>query len=260
MAEDPPIYLVSELPGVYILSNGFDTQKLELLADKRFSFRWTGCGREVSRSLGGWRLEKGVLVLTPETNGEFGPFVDEVRLVPVPWGARFYLVEERGLAGFAASVRDQFVAAHGEENEILFDFVKVDALFRLPRMTGQPRLPRRAQQYLRKGPQMVRVTSIASDGTVTLRSENGRRLEVGAWLVRSELDGYLDLEVLSVSGASAKARPWYSFGSEHGPKIGEQLTTGDRRLRSEAQGRRLYRTLGEAERARERFMELMRGS
>lgn len=219
----PPSLLFSEthLPGDYYFGDGLGVNcSLTLTNDHYFTFRWTGCVGEYDRNQGRWEMQGDMLVLIPErpkpTEGFSGI---NVRFVPVLWGKKVYLVDEYEMPGFCATAGDREKSLLDDIHGL--DYAKLEETPGQPR-TGKPVLPARYEEFYAKGEVIAHVAAAKTDGTVTLKRQGNRPLEVGMRLV---ISGYEGIEV-RVTSAAGDAEPLYYPNAKRKIRVGDTVTTG----------------------------------
>jgi hypothetical protein len=92
---------ISDLVGTYYWGDGLGfNMTLNIEADGRFSFKWTGCLGTYAQSQGTATCENGTVALKPETKSKDLPSV----LLPIRWGERLYLIEQDKLLDFCNAI------------------------------------------------------------------------------------------------------------------------------------------------------------
>jgi hypothetical protein len=229
-----PLFSVEQVVGTYSLARGI---RLTIKADHSFLFTRHNCLQELDRNSGTWGLEGDVLVLQPAKPYEQLAFRGiELRYVPVPWGERVYLVDENGMAGFAAA------AGGADLAQLRFsfaDYVQVSAnTARAKAPHGKPLLPERYLPFHDHGPVNTMVIELRTDGTVVLDKGSKDRLRKGLMLAGKSRSP--DLQVLEVHETSSVARPFYFFKNENPISVGDEFTTGTAQTRPRGTGSRRY--------------------
>ncbi|HZH98377.1 MAG TPA: hypothetical protein VEX38_05350, partial [Fimbriimonadaceae bacterium] len=144
----PPLFKVEQIVGRYSLGRGVG---LTINANNTFAFTWHSCCGEVDRNSGTWNIDGDVLVLQPERPYKQKGFSGTgTRYVPVPWGRRLYLVDENGVAGFAAA------AGGSGRRQLRYSFWDYEQVSQVTGQTkaldGKPVLPERYQPFYDHGP------------------------------------------------------------------------------------------------------------
>lgn len=214
-----------EIHGRYYFGDGLAVNcSLSLDPNHRFTFKWRGCLGEYDSNFGPWKLDGDIVILSPgRPNIREGFRGMSVRLVPVKWGKRHYLIDEHEMPGFcAAAAQGKFPRRddiHGR------DYVKCDG-GKLPAIQGTPLIPKRYQEFYEKGPIEAKVILIDKTGNVVLDKGTAGRLKLGMLLAISEY-GRIELKVVSVTQDQALAQPLYYWNSDRPVKVADRFTTGN---------------------------------
>lgn len=211
----------SEVPGLYGHRLGSTAWALELASDHGFRFHCTLSelgGSEEGQ--GTWALEDDTVVLLPNPSQRLQSLCG-TRLIPVKWGRRHLLIEERRMPAFCVDARGQ-----APPSEVLvsgLDFVKLLAPGEPPG-GGDPALPERFREFHEHGAIRAQVARVNDDGTVILDRGSADRLRPG---MRLALGMTLELDVVAVEEHQATARPFYACSSEHRIDVGDIFTSGE---------------------------------
>lgn len=178
--------------GRYYFGDGLGVNcTLEVTKEQTFSFRWTGCLGEYDRNKGSWSFQDGLLTLHPEEpNPRDGFRGTATRLIPVKYGQRHYLIEERAMIAFCRATKGQFSDIEFGRGGRSFSHYLLVGDQDKP-VEGEPAVPEGYRKYLTQ-PIEARVVAVEADGR--FRIDKGRR------------DGVVPEMIVEVEGAD-----WFAY-------------------------------------------------
>ena len=180
--------------GMYVYDLG-GQRRLHVSDDGEYADASIGCLGSFVNDRGDTEVKDGWLVLSSGKNGR-------TRLLPVRWGERLYLVEERELLDFCAK------AGSGEEPRDSAGgmFFLRDGDWNV-RVTGLPELPSKWLEQVQAKALYGKVIDIAPDGTagVSLGAADGMR--EGMTLFIDAGDGWVEVAVARVLEKECRVKP-----------------------------------------------------
>jgi len=206
-AEYKPLTDPSQLTGKYYLGDGLGYNNyLDLTPDGRFAYKWEGCLGTYDENTGGYRLEEGSLVLSPQRRSIRKSFKGTpTRFLPVSWGPRLYLVPEAETLEFVNEINQ----GREPRNEVHGRFYLREGDEKIP-VSGFPILPKKWQDYLLDKPAQGSVTKVQGrKAAINIGKKHG--LKEGMLLTaRSSKDTrFTQLKVVSVEEETCKAETLY---------------------------------------------------
>lgn len=198
----------SQLTGQYYQGDGLGFNKtLNLSANGTFSYDWTGCLGTYDENQGPFRLEEGVLILSPQKKNIRKSFkVEPARFLPVAWGPRLYLIPEKEILDFVNEINQggeprngvhgRFYLRSGDEQKPV---------------EGFPLLPAAQQEKLLDNPVTGTVIKVEKKKIAVLNIGKKHGLKEGMLLTaRNPNDTrFTQLKVISVEDETCTAEKLY---------------------------------------------------
>lgn len=214
-----PLILEKLLLGEYFDGGGFGGHYLELKPNHRFSYRLQACVGIASRNQGTWQIQGEVVVLTPEDRTSIGHEWLHLKMIPVTWKNKLYLVDENEMPSFCHTLytgAPDGVNGHYERELPLNSDTSLS-------------IPQRFHDFAAHGEVVTRVSSVDGKGIVTLEGTEVSRLKPGMHLCWRQPEGgwKRELRVLDVQQSSARAQQ-ISLHEEHEDRVRpyDLFTTG----------------------------------
>lgn len=222
----------SELPGKYYFGDGLGVNcVLELKADKRFNFTWTGCMGVYDKNKGIWDLNGDLLTVRPDKLNATGGFRGmNIRYIPVKWGTRHFLIDENEMPGFCVmlSKLDPHLMKQLKTDEYYrhgLDYIKIQKPENIS-ISGKPLIPARYIDFYENGPIVVKVVKVSDVRHAVINKGSADKVKPGMLLSLVNFGG-LDIEVVSVDKHESVVKPIFYFNSNVFIKVGHRFTTGD---------------------------------
>lgn len=206
-AEYKPLTDPSSLVGKYYLGDGLGYNNyLDLRPDGRFAYKWEGCLGTYDENAGGYRLEEGMLVLSPERRSIRKSFKGTpTRFLPVSWGPRLYLVPEAETLEFVNEINQ----GREPRNEVHGRFYLREGDEKIP-VSGFPVLPAKWQDYLLKKPaegKVIKTEKRRAD--INIGKKYGLKEGMLLTARNSNDTRFTQLKVISVEDETCKAEKLY---------------------------------------------------
>lgn len=228
-------FTVNDLVGKYAAGHRFGSSSLTIEADGRYFIESGDCTREYFDS-GSYVLVDGVLRLTilkqtakrrgddreinlldpTERKEIFGDDVTgeierELRLLPVKWSDRIYLIYEKDLGDFANAINLNLEPRSELSSEPYFGQFYLRKGDEQKKVGGSPSLPEKWLAFLLRRPVTATIINIEGDGqerTATVNKGSRDGLKVGMRLLAREERPSLwsGAEIISVEETSARVR------------------------------------------------------
>lgn len=241
----------SELAGTYYAGHNFGGSSITLKADGSYSDSSGTCTFTTEES-GTYLLSEGVLRFkilkyTGKQNGSeqevdlfdsqarrefFGyrddekvvPLKTDYALLPLKWGERIYLVDEKDLDNFTSAINFGLEPRSEMRSEPYYGSFYLRQGDEQKEVSGSPALPEKWLAFLLSKPVIATIVGIEGDGqerVATINKGSRAGLKVGMKLIGKEEEPspWSITELFSVEAKSAKMR----VGPES--KVGDKLTT-----------------------------------
>jgi hypothetical protein len=228
--------------GKYFFGDGLGFNfSFELTASGEFQFYWHGCLGTYLDVKGKTKYEDGKILLLPENNkqiDETGKRMIPRKLIPVKWGERSYLIEDKKIIDFCTAVNNgREPRSHGHGSFFLKDKDESKTV------TGLPELPAQFHGYLLDKPITGKVIFIVDKYNkrskdmpdlkfryTTVKVDKGKQDGVlpGMKLEIIERDAFGDdIEIMEVDEHESKGKIVQILDKySKSPKIGWRFTTG----------------------------------
>lgn len=198
---------LSPWAGSYYLGDGLGYNNyLKLSQEGTFAYKWEGCLGTYDENTGGYRLEEGILVLSPERRSIRKSFKGTpTRFLPVAWGRRLYLIPEKESLDFVNEINQGGEPRDGVHGR----FYLREGDEKIP-VSGFPVLPAQWQDYLLQKPAEGSVTKVQGrKAVINIGKKHG--LKEGMLLTaRGPKDTrFTQLKVVSVEDETCTAEKLY---------------------------------------------------
>jgi hypothetical protein len=214
--------LPSSLSGNYYFGDGLGTNcSLTLTTDQTFTFVWRGCLGVYDQNAGTYRLDKGVLILSPKRpNVQKGFKGTPTRFLVVPWGERQYLVPTSEVVAFCNEIN----AGLEPRQEMHGRVYLRDGDEKKRTVTRFPSLPAQWQEYLLPHEVTGQVLALPSDKTALINRGARDGFRAGMELYDRNINSLCLLEIISCRNSNATVQKKYTF--DHEPlQVGDHVTT-----------------------------------
>ena len=199
-SQGPKAVDLSEIAGTYYQGDGLGVNwTLTVDSQGRFSFTWDACMGRVDDNFGDAEIDDGVLLLHPQKPLEHGKLRRlPVRLLPVRWAERLYLVDDESMPLFAEYInRAKEPRSHAQG---MFFLRQEDWR---TKSSGYPNLPSRWERFLLPRPVNARIVKLANDHLAEIDKGSADGLQVGMFLTAVAENEWIRVTVRSVNKDSS---------------------------------------------------------
>lgn len=203
-----PFTKTSQVAGQYYQGDGLGYNNyLRLSAEGTFGFEWAGCLGTYDENNGPYRLEKGVVVLSPELHSVRKNFKGmPFQYWPVNWGPRLYLIPKKEMLEFVNGINqgnEPRNSAHGR-------FYLREGDEKKP-VNGFPGLPAEWPDYLLEAPLTGSVIKAQDRKKITLNIGKKHGLKEGMLLTARDPKNtrFAQLRVTAVQEETSLAETLY---------------------------------------------------
>ena len=180
--------------------------------------------------IGSCTFSSGELTLTPKNKD-----ARIMKLIPVTWGNRQYLVDENHILDFCNGVNNGWEPQHGGDYPLAFESAYLRIFDEDKPITGLPDLPKKWMPYILKEPVTGKIVGVTGF-TATVNRGSADGLKVGMLLIlREDKKGQRSLLKVTKTSRRTCTVGWYIPGDDpwdypNGFACGEEQVAGERDL------------------------------